>query len=465
MKQREAALDSPACRPSSYALTCAMSLSFPQQAICRGIRQRISLIGRQLHTRAVQPTVLSCITGRSLAGRRLRRRQDGLAKCSTTRCFSFFSGSQNETTTCFDPMQSSLSAALLRQDDSEMSPEELVLKKMLKKYQSSETNRIDRIDENSNPVIHQSILEDLQKAYMDLEYWEEALQIEQDKCRIYLEVGTDEYADSIHAQGKLCLRQEDFENSKRLYQDAMNHFEYANNSVQQGHVLISMAGWYFFRNHLEEALKCLNQAEILLDCNPSLLVKCLDNQGLIHRLWGDFEVALSKYQQALEVVDSLSIQRALQMHVADMHMALEDSDEALQVYQRLLIEITSTSNDGKSIQDQDLSMQGVLLHNIATIHVDQGKYELALEEFRHSLGNKRRAGGEHNPEMARTWNSLGGLLAGIFNEKLEALECFQKALMIARIHANGDTQTDPDVLRSLRNIATLEDELRRCRKG
>jgi tetratricopeptide (TPR) repeat protein len=441
--------------PIVHEPTDKMSLLSPQQAIYRGVRQLIAASRRRLTICTFQST--------SIPNESRQRLQIGLVKRSTTRFFSSFSSSKSDSTTSFDPLQSPLSTALLRQEDSELSPEELVLRNMLERYQSFATDMKEENDETT--LIRQSILEDLQKAYMDLEYWEEALKIEKDKCQLYLEAGTDEYADSIHAQGKLYLRQEDFENSKRLYQEAMKHFESANNFVQQGHVLISMAGWYFFRKQLEEALKCLHQAEVLLDSNPSLLVKCLDNQGLIHRLWGEFDVALNKYQQALQVVDSPNNQRALQMHVADMYMALEESDDALQTYQGLLIDITSSSSDGKSLTDQDLSMQGVLFHNIATIHVDQGQYDMALEEFRLAIEIKRRAGGEHNPEMARTWNSLGGLLAGIFSEKLEALECFHKALVVARIHANGDAQTDPDVLRSLQNIATIEHELKMEGKG
>ncbi|KAG7348397.1 tetratricopeptide repeat protein [Nitzschia inconspicua] len=375
---------------------------------------------------------------------------------------------KTHSTRSFDPFQSPSSAAVFRQEDFELSAEELALKHALKKYQSVVTSMEGANGKDSAlTCLHQSALEDLQRAYMDLEYWEEALHIEQDKCRLYLKTNTDEYADSIHAQGKFYLRQENFETSKRLYQDALEYFQASGNSVQQGHVWISLAGWHFFRNQLEEALKCLHQAETLLDSNPSLLVKCLDNQGLIYRLWGDFVTALDKYQQALQVVVDSNIQYALRMHIADMYMALEDSDQAMLAYQELLTDITSTDSNGgtEPPQDQDLSIQGVLLHNIATIHVDQGEYDRALEEFRLSLQIKEKAGGEHNPEMARTWNSLGGLLAGVFDEKLQALDCFQKALMIARIHASGDPQTDPDVLSALQNIATMEHELKNEGRG
>jgi tetratricopeptide (TPR) repeat protein len=383
------------------------------------------------------------------------------------------SQNNNDAAKLFDPFTSPASASLLRQDDSDLSTDELALKYALQAYQKAKekTNNHNNWEEL---IPDQTILEDLQRAYMDLEYWEEALHIEQDQCRLFLQPDTDEYADSIHAQGKLYLRQEDFDTSKRLYQQALDYFQSTNNSVQHGHVLISLAGWHFFRNQLSEALQCLHQAEVLLDSNPSLLVKCLDNQGLIYRLWGEFNVALDKYQQALQVVvvaDS-NMQQALRMHVADMLMALEDSDGALAAYQELLNDITNDNSsngiigkNGQQQQDQDWSMQGVLLHNIATIHSDQGEYDRALEEFRLALQMKERAGGEHNPEMARTWNLLGGLLAGIFDQKLQALECFQKALMIARIHASGDPQTDPDVMSALQNIATMEHELNNQRKG
>ena len=106
----------------------------------------------------------------------------------------------------------------------------------------------------------------------------------------------------------------------------------------------------------------------------------------------------------------------------------------------------------------DRGVQGVLLHNIATIHVDKGNYELALQEFHQALQVKQEAGGEFNPEVAKTWNSLGALHAGALNEKRQAIECFQQALVIARVHAEDD-KTDPDVLNALQNISVVEQQL------
>jgi tetratricopeptide (TPR) repeat protein len=337
----------------------------------------------------------------------------------------------------FNPLEAS-SATLLKQADEELSAVELTLKESLKNYQKEKDN------ETSLP----HLLEDLQQAYMDLGYWEEALGVERTKCADFFQPNTDEYADSIHAQGKFSLRQEDFKNSKRLYEQALDYFTNTQNDVQRGHVLISLAGWYFFRDQLTEAMQHLQDSEALLDSNPSLLVKCLDNQGLIHRLWGEYDTALDKYRQALQVVADDDTRQALNFHVADMLVALEEPDQALDVYQELLLE-TKASNAG---------MQGVLLHNIATIHVDQGDYELALEEFHQALQIKQETGGEHNPEVATTWNSLGALHATVFDEKVQALECFKKVLLIARVNAE-DPKTDTDVLNAIQNISLIEQQL------
>lgn len=362
-----------------------------------------------------------------------RRSAENSLRGNRTTGDRFFFTSQSS----FDPLKAP-SATILKQVNADLSPEELALKNSLQNYQDGKD------DESSLS----QCLEDLQKAYMDLEYWEEALKVEERKCDLYFKEGTDDYADSIHAQGKLCLRQDDFNNSRRLYEQALEYFSSAQNDVQRGHVMISLAGWHYFQDDLNQALEYLQESELLLDSNPSLLVKCLDNQGLIYRLWGEFDTALEKYRQGLQVVVEDETRLALNMHVADMLVALEDQDQALELYQELLLE-TRTSNPG---------MHGVLLHNIASIHVDQGDYELALNEFQQALQIKIETGGEHNLEVAKTWTSLGKLQASVFDEKALAIQCFKEVLLIARIHSE-DPKTDPNVLAAIQNITILEQEL------
>lgn len=363
----------------------------------------------------------------------------------------------------FDPLRVS-SAITLRQSDDDLSESELKLKRCLLEYQQyqyqHQQQQDDSVEENDStttssvPSFSSShnwiiIWDNLQQAYMDLGYWQEALRVEETKCQQLYSKGTDEYADSIHIQGKLWLRQEDFQHSKPLYEQALQYFQDTANTDQQGHVLISLAGWYYFRNQLEDAMKLLQQAEPLLDTNPGLLVKCLDNQGLVLRRYGDFDLALDKYEQALQVAMDDETKLALQLHIADMLVALEEPDQAMMLYQQLVTE---------SQRKADAGMEGVLWHNIATLHVQRHEYDLAVEGFRRSLHLKQATAGEDHPEVGKTWNSLGALHYGVLDEKLKALECFQHALWIARIHAD-DPQTDPDVLAAIQTISDIEQQL------
>jgi tetratricopeptide (TPR) repeat protein len=431
----------------------------------------------------------------------------------------------------FDPYKHPTSAALLRRqsvnDDASLSPKDIALHEALETYQDIALPLYQKVANGDTEKLESLLLalNQLQQVYMDLGYWQEALEMEQDKCQhLFQNVESDDHADSIHAQGKLHVRiatdtagdnaqHYHGTTARRLYEQAIAHYQCTSNDIQHGHVGISMAGWHFLLHQdYDAALDCLQQAEttfleVLLKQQESgdddsrqhvlllytLLVKCFDNQGLIYRLRGDFSTALEKYQKAMGVMDHVDekegtggeigsaengerrqlahLRRAMQMHVGDMYMALEDSDRALDAYQALLRDIQTEQIDNESTELS--SMEGVLWHNIAAIHVDHGDYDLALQEFRKSIDAKERASANdgttanqssYHPELAQTWNMMGGLLAGIFEETGQALECFQKALMIARINAssnNVDPQHDPDVLSALQNIAVMEQELKR----
>jgi len=359
---------------------------------------------------------------------------------------------------------------VLKQPKEDLSELEQKLQQALQQYADyMETMTIDDDPNNNHELLAQDFgyeekIEALQEVYMDLGYWSDALGIEQTKALLYLEEGTEEYADSIHAQGKLWLRQQEFGNSKALYEQALEFFETSNNPVQVGHVLISLAGWYYFQNQLDVAMEHLHKAEPLLDSNSPLLVKCLDNQGLVHRLWGDYHAALDKYQQALQVVDPVKeeeTRHALLMHLGDMYQAIEEPQEALQVYHDLVQEMEEKGEGGDNNSNSAIKgMQGVLWHNIATIHVDFGDYEMALDEFDRAIQLKTEMGGANHPEVAKTWNSLGVLHAGALRQLPKARECFQHALMIARINAD-DPSTDEDVMHILQNISHIEQQLNR----
>jgi tetratricopeptide (TPR) repeat protein len=191
----------------------------------------------------------------------------------------------------------------------------------------------------------------------------------------------------------------------------------------------------------------------------------LDNQGLICRLQGDYETALDKYQQALQVVVDQQTRHAIQLHVADMKLAVEEPQQALVLYQELLHEFQEdTSNNSTT---DSMGMQGVLWHNIASIHVQMGQLDVAEQGFREALRLKEEsAGRDDHPELAKTWNALGALYYGVLNEKEQALECFRHVLWITRSHSShDDPRTDPDVLAAIQTISDIQQSIDRERQG
>ena len=391
-------------------------------------------------------------------------------------CRNFWNSIFSNVDTNFDPL-SMPSATILKENEQNLSPEEVTLKRGLEKYRDvmihqqnrGQTNDDDDDDDDFDDILH-DVLDELFEAYHTLGYWEEALGIEQTRCKLYYSSAADgeddnesddkdKHADSIHLQGKLYLRQEDFKNSREYYEQALEYFTKTGNKTQRGHVMMSLAGWYYFRDQLDDALELLKESEVLLETNPTLLLKNLDNAGLILRCMGEYKQALEKYEQAFQIIgdsdtgdeSTKELRQALCMHMADMWMALDDRDMALQLYEQLL----SILNEEPTMENA--GTRGVLLHNIATIHAEHGEGDLALEEYNQALQLKIHSGGENNPEVAKTWNAMGGLYASALNQKQQAMECFRQALSIARVNAE-DEKSDQDVLIALRNLTVLEQQ-------
>jgi tetratricopeptide (TPR) repeat protein len=399
--------------------------------------------------------------------------------------------SKKNPSAAFDPL-SMPSSTVLKQSDQELTTEEIALKRALEHYQQATIQQQQDKDDTSLLLLNES-LDNLNKAYMNLGYWEDALGVEQTLCQLFYSLpsldddnndndddeNSDAYADSIHAQGKLYLRLDDFRNAHDLYQQALDYFVQSGNTTQQGHVLMSLAGWHYFRGDLETALELLEQSEPLLENNPTLLVKNLDNAGLVLRCMNEYGSALEKYEQALQLIgvgqdhndddddvdETLSEKRiALGMHMADMRVALDEPDVALELYQEIFDTLDRTPTVTNS------GTRGVLMHNIANLHAQQGDYELALEEFNQALQLKAHAAGggggvennnnNSNPEVAKTWNAMGALYGGVLQQTPQALECFQQALNIFRSNADHE-ESDPDVLAVLRNMTVLQQKAKK----
>jgi len=293
---------------------------------------------------------------------------------------------------------------------------------------------------------NQDSLKRLRDCYEDLMYWEYALETER-KLQDLTQPDTIERADCLYRQGKLFMRMQQVLPGSRLYQQALEVYERhdgGNVKIAIGNVKISMAGVQYHRQNFENAIKILLQAESYFPADHPDLIKCLQHQGLLYRTIEDFGTALNKYERALQLADQLGLEiEGLKLDMADMHLAMENFDKALPVYQAVLESCTEQATEA------------VLLHNIGKILAQQGQHKEAVEKLTRAVNIKRKLGGEFNPEVAKTLNLLGAIES--FNgNKRAALECFQESLMILR--ASADSQDDPQIFYALRNIAVVKGE-------
>eukprot|EP00797_Seminavis_robusta_P022376 Sro356_g125230.1 guanine nucleotide exchange factor (295) ;mRNA; r:8508-9392 len=270
----------------------------------------------------------------------------------------------------------------------------------------------------------------------------------------------------IFRQGKLHMLLEDAVAANAKYQKALDLYRMEHNEqdyhADMGNVLVAMAGVEFHRQHVDGCLQLLNQSEDHFRYHNSTatttttqephpdLVKCLDNQGMMYRLKQDYQDALEKYQEALQIVvagkDPENKRQALQLHIADVLSSMDEIDGALEYYQTILDE------------DQDPALEGVVLHAMGVLHAQQRQLELAEQELTRAVELKQSTAGETHPEVAKSLLALGSVL-GVSEDdqnKRRALECFQQALMIERGHT--EDENDPEILLILRNIAVLKGE-------
>ena len=134
----------------------------------------------------------------------------------------------------------------------------------------------------------------------------------------------------------------------------------------------------------------------------------------------------------------------------EMLKCIDDIDGAITYYKKIL-----KKDRERRGSDEETALDGVILHNLGTLHSQQGQLELAEKELTQALKVRERLLGEHNQEVASTLVALGAV-HGVQGHKRQAIDCFQQALIIERSYAKDDN--DPQVLHILRNIAVLRGE-------
>jgi tetratricopeptide (TPR) repeat protein len=361
---------------------------------------------------------------------------------------------------------------------------------------------------NNNDNEYQSSLQELRQCYENLTYWDEALRVEQELYASFIDAPTtdDERAGSLYRQGKFHMRLQQTSTATRFYHEALELYQSSLMMLDDsdtnkdcnlaaadrrtavaaaiGNIRISMAGVYYYRDHFDAALRHLVEAEAYfqpsknnINDKPHVdLIKCLQHQGLVYRTMEDCPLALQRYQAAWDVLEQLQQQQcrdgddndddtthspvlprerrqALLLDLADMHSACGAFDPAVQLYHQILDEDRTHRGN-----DEETALDGVIRHNLGKIHARRNELDAARTELRRAVAIKVRFGGEFSPEVAKSLNALGAVCAvtttSTTENQVEALQCFQRSLLIARAHATSEN--DPQVMFALRNIAVLK---------
>jgi tetratricopeptide (TPR) repeat protein len=467
-----------------------MTFSFAMRNVHRLVARRFFVAGSD-RIRAGKPIPCPLASGRTVvAVGQYGFRHDWLLRraCSSTTNNEVSHADVVEPETMRERPISS-SGHILRQNDDELDELERALKSALELYQSLSPN-----DPRARPA-----LEAVRDCYENMLYWDDALAAEQALEELLLVEEDDEEQQAARAyrRGKLYMRLQNLVEASRYYKEALNIYEriYPESyRAEKGNVLISIAGIRFHREQLQASLQLLMEAEPhfrkhgLLQTSeaaandletPNLgkphvdLVKCLQHQGLLHRTTEDFAAALNAYQEALHILETFYCsdtenvvqerRQGLQMDVADMRSALDEFDSALAMYETILSE--DKERRQRNGDKESTALDGVMLHSMGKINAQLGNVDLAIVQLTQALDLKRQFVGEFHPEVAKTLSALGAVQAlrskqsdpdtGYDEARRAALECFQQALLISRMHAK-ERERDPLVMLAMRNIALLK---------
>ena len=358
---------------------------------------------------------------------------------------------------------------------------ESTLQQRLQEYQE--------LDEDADLETLEAALAAVRDVYQDLTYWDQALRCEERLELFWTHVNAPpeaklKLAHSWYRRGRYHMHMGLPVEAARCYQHALQdyHTYYGPETfhADKGTVLMSLAGVQYARGSHEEALRILRE-----EAEPHFrqhrdeakphpdLFKCLQHQGLVLRASEDFTQALERYQQAREFLLLLSSTteeerqseegpriklQSIQLDIADMQLALNKLDEALEGY-RTIWETDRANRPKDDEQGQAVvplsAMDGVMLHNIGRIYAEQQQNVMAIQTLRDAVEMKKAWYGPMHPEVAKSYRILGAVYARNPDDRFEALKCFDHCLMIARQEAGGN-DNDPDVMLALRNISILQ---------
>jgi tetratricopeptide (TPR) repeat protein len=182
---------------------------------------------------------------------------------------------------------------------------------------------------------------------------------------------------------------------------------------------------YYLKGDYNEALEKFNQSmeiETKLG-NQRGIAHALHNIAVIHQHRGEYDEAFEKYNQSIEIKKKLGDQQGIAQalnNIAAIYQHKGEYDEALEKYNQS-IEIKKKFGDQQGIAQT--------LHNIANIHQDKGENDEALEKYNQSMDIETKLGDHRG--IAQTLHNIA-VIHQDKGEYDEALEKYNQSMDIEK---------------------------------
>lgn len=229
------------------------------------------------------------------------------------------------------------------------------------------------------------------------------------------------------------------------YYNAINSNKISENNIK-AHALHNFGLTLYQIGDYEKALEKYNQSLELKEKLGDQIGRAstLHQIAKIYMHKGEYKKALEYYNQSLEIANNFEIQHGIAgalFNIGQVHLRKGEHDEALQ-----------KSNQSMEIFEKINDRQGIsaALHQIAMIHQEKGEYKKALEKYNESLVIKEKL--SYQRGIAETLHQIA-MIHQDKGEYKEALEKYNKSLAIKEKLGDLD-----GIARTLHQIAMIHHE-------
>lgn len=201
-------------------------------------------------------------------------------------------------------------------------------------------------------------------------------------------------------KGKLCHSKGDILDSIILFEEAIELFSNLNDKIQRQQTMVELASAYRDNNDSEKSKKLCMQALAIKNVEESSITvsKCLYLLGLIAEDVNNYSMALSYYNQSLNIVESngsiLNVAQTLHsIGIIQQQLGLfEDSISRFEESYNIVQELNNKYEMSK------------LQNSLGIVFIKLGNYNKSLKHFKHALQISNELDNKHF--LARDYYSL-----------------------------------------------------------